>query len=253
MNKTKREYLAEMKSMMKGKSIVKMTPEFQKRYKEIKYDVERMNRGKDFVDEEGMDIASPVEVDPPKEKKSPLDMNPDRVSVDKIELSKILDRLDELEAEKKAATKGKVFSDKWEVEDEENKSLKATLRTKDIDGEEYYATSLKFVRKEFNRETREINLIYKVTWTGADEVEEEMSLPEFMSFARAEVVILNEKKEKLKKVTGKTKLVKVNYAKYKSESLGTVPMTVSAERISYDIELPSGKVLKNFPAEGLNR
>ena len=62
MNKTKREYLGELKSMMAGKSIAKMTPAFQKRYKEIKYDVERMNKGKDFVDEEGFDIANPVEV-----------------------------------------------------------------------------------------------------------------------------------------------------------------------------------------------
>ena len=91
-------------------------------------------------------------------------------------------------------------------------------------------------------------------WTGpGEEKEEEMNLPEFMNFARAEVTILDEKKEKMKKTTGKTKLVKVNYAKYKSESLGTVPIVVNAEKITYNIELPSGKVLKNFPAEGLNR
>ena len=95
-----------------------------------------------------------------------------------------------------------------------------------------------------------INLLFY----GEDgEVEEEMPLPNFMSFAREEVTILNKNVKKLKKVTGTANLTKEEYDKYSSKVVGKVPAVVTAEEIAYDVKLPDGRILKQFPSAGLNR
>jgi len=261
MSKTKRELFADMKAEMKaafpnvGFRFSKMPGEWQARYKAVKYAVEHKDEGDVMVDNNGEDVSKPVNVAIPEKKEMPKDPHDDTVTVGKTELNKILERLAELENDKKHDDrKQKIQSDKWEVDDEGKRILTATLRRKDVDDKIYYATELKFVRKQFNENLREVELIYKVTWLGVDEtIDEEMPLPQFMTYEREEVKITGEKVVKLKKTVGTTNLVKVDYDKYSSRVIGKVPVTVTAEDITYDVLLPDGRILKKFPAAGLNR
>jgi|TARA_Y100000296_G_scaffold70264_1_gene84794 uncharacterized protein (UPF0335 family) len=255
MPKTKREMLADMKTEMRqhrgdAKSgFFKMPGEWQKKYKRLKYAVDHEDDGDTFADEEGGDMSRPVKVAVPEKIKM---FNTDKVTIDKSELEKLLERVEKLETEKKS--KGQVFSDKWESDDDVDKKKVATIRKKMLDGKPLYAIELKFLRKQFNDKMREMELIYQVTWSGEDgELLEELPLPRFMAYDREEVSIMDEKKKKLKKVTGTTTLTKVEYDKYRSKALGKVPVQISAEEITYNVQLPSGRILKNFPAVGLNR
>jgi len=263
MAKSKKEVLADMKEEMrtaaseagvKGIFFGKMPGEWQSRYKRLKYEIDHEGKGEVMANDDGSDLAKPVQVAPPVESdKKPF--NTDKITLDKSELELMFEKIEKLEAQlAQGPKKNNVFSDKWEPDTDKSGPLKATLRRKDVDGKAYYATDLKFSRKEFNEKLREMQLIYNVGWSGADgDITEEMPLPEFMGFDREQVLIVNQQVKKLKKVSGSTTLTKVEYDKFKSKGLGTVPMQVTAEEISFDVELPDGRILKNFPSAGLNR
>ncbi len=174
------------------------------------------------------------------------------VEIKKDELDGIIARLGKLEQEAKSGQKNAgLFTEdnEWRELEEDQKVYTATIRKwrKTASDPFLYTIGWQYDRDEFNEKTREKEQWYKFKFLNEkdEEVEAEMPILNFVKSAEREKVDIVEKKvKKLSKVVDYTHAVKVDYAKYKSEAGGKVPMTVTMEEVKCVVKLEDGRVIE---------
>ena len=175
----------------------------------------------------------------------------DSVTLPKSQLDGLLARLDRLEAENKqmSTSKLKQGENEWEEDIEEySGKRKATMRT--LNGK--YLIDWRHDPHQgigkiiFNDNTRETEHIYQITLLDADGniTTEDFSWKNLPKLPKEEVLILDKKIQRFKKKTGMARKKKTDWAEYRSEELGSVPMYVKEEKISYTIELPDKRKIE---------
>ncbi len=181
----------------------------------------------------------------PKEKPS-IVKAPATIEIDKNKLDGLIARIESLESEKKLTKE----PGEWEVDKEAfTGNRTATMRTK----EGKYLIDWKFDphagigKIYFNPNTREKELIYVITLLDekGETSKEEFVWGELPHLPTVEVKLMDKEVQQLKKNTGVTRnKVKVDFDGYKSTKGSTVPLMVTAKRITYTVELPDGRKLK---------
>lgn len=175
------------------------------------------------------------------------------VEVDKKILSDLLDRVQELEKEKKGhMKKAGLFKDgEWSDTKNEKRIRTATVRKfRESTDEPYrYALDWKFLQKRWNEKTREDDLIYNIyLYDPADEatLKDRIVITKPLrffvkSFDKEQVKLIDQRVTVQEKVVGDTHRTVVKYDKYASTSGQLVPQTVTRQETQFLIELESGK------------
>ena len=195
-----------------------------------------------------------IELKPQPEPSSRFGFEPksDTVTVSRDEWDSVLRTINELKKGQKTEPLEK--SDvEWRKVKEEDRTHTATLRVND---EGDYAVDLKLdkERSKWNDKTREFDVIYKITWQkeNLEIYDTYILLADFIKFPTQQVFLVKKYVEKLEKLTGERKRQLFTDDQYKIKSGEMVDLKVTADRITFDIKLPSGKIWLAFPSNRLN-
>ena len=191
----------------------------------------------------------------------------DQVTIPRSQLEGLLQRVSALESVKQVQEEGQgLHPTGWQEIREEDRKYKATVRKwrETPDDEWKFAVDLYYHHLAKDPVTGEKDLIYRFKWIkestkGGEEIQEketmetEMKLSDFVKNSIAEKCeIFDKEVKKLQMATGEQAQVsKVDYAKFKTTHQGTVAMIVTADKITWKVKLPNGRIIR-LPAERLN-
>lgn len=169
-----------------------------------------------------------------------------KVEIESSMLAGILDRLKQLEAEKKEI--------KFQLSDGEIETVTDNVGVKTATLRVYqgkYVVDWKDNRKQWNEKLQEMENIYDIfLLLGVGDGEHfntekvEVTLTEMSKLDRVEVSLLDKKEDKKRKSVGKTQRADVDYSNFKTTYGEEVPMYVSWSEIKYKVQLPDGRVIE---------
>lgn len=162
------------------------------------------------------------------------------VQIEKSELAQLKKDIQALKGEVQRA------DEVWFEKDNKEPVLIATIRADSNEkGEEVYVIDYRQKPVPYGENTR-TNMLFIVTWLQPDgtTIENDIHLQQLVKKRRVEVKLVKKYVKNLEKIVGYTRRVEVDYDRYRSFAKDIVPMIVTADEISFDVELPDGRIIR---------